>query len=288
MIKSGGLDERFTPGNYEDNDYGLRVLQAGYKNILCKNSFIIHYGSKSFGNDLIAYKNILMRNAKKFKEKWSLSPNYYFNSRPELVKFVDESRIAPVKILEIGCGCGATLAYLKGKYPNASTYGVEIVSKAADIANHVSNVICADIETLDFPWEENAFDYVIMGDVLEHLHEPSIVLKKLHKHLKKGGHIIVSMPNMKHYSVMLPLLINDQFSYTDAGILDTTHLKMYTCTEICRLLHSSGYEIEKISGTMYGKPNSEERRIIDMLLEISSTKDESQYLAYQYIVKARK
>lgn len=286
--KVGGLDERFSPGNYEDNDYGLRVLQAGYKNILCKNSFIIHYGSKTFGKDPIAYNNIFIRNAEKFKEKWSLSPNYYFNPRPEIVKFVDENSMAPIKILEIGCGCGATLAHLKGKYPNASTYGVEIVPKVADIAKFVSDVICADIEKIDFPWEENFFDYIIMGDVLEHLHEPSIVLKKLRKHLKKGGHIIVSMPNMKHYSVMLPLLINDQFSYTDAGILDTTHLKMYTYTEIYRLLYSSGYEIEEVLGTMYGEPKPEERRIIDMLLEISSLKDEVQYLAYQYIVKARK
>ena len=37
----GVLDERFSPGNYEDTDYCLRAVNAGYRNILCKNSFII-------------------------------------------------------------------------------------------------------------------------------------------------------------------------------------------------------------------------------------------------------
>lgn len=42
----GLLDEQFSPGNYEDDDYGLRVLKAGYQNVLVRNSFIIHLGGK--------------------------------------------------------------------------------------------------------------------------------------------------------------------------------------------------------------------------------------------------
>ena len=284
----GDLDERFSPGNYEDNDYGLRVIQAGYKNILCKNSFIIHYGSKSFGKVPVAYSNLLKTNADKFQNKWKISPSYYFHPRIELANLVEEKKETPIKVLDIGCGCGATSAYIKGLYPNATLYGVEIVPEAANIAGHILDVVCADIETLDFPWEEDFFDYVIMGDVLEHLHEPSNVLKKLRKHVKKDGHIIVSMPNMKHYSVMLPLLINDEFTYTDAGILDTTHLKMYTCTEICRLISSNEYEIENIFSTTIGEPSPKMYELINILVQLSSSKDETQYLAYQYVVKAKK
>ena len=38
----GGLDERFTPGNFEDNDYSLRIMQQGYDLLLCKDTFIHH------------------------------------------------------------------------------------------------------------------------------------------------------------------------------------------------------------------------------------------------------
>lgn len=284
----GELDERFSPGNFEDNDYGVRVLLAGYKNILCWNSFIIHFGSKSFGKKAKAYSNLLSTNAKKFEEKWKVSPVYYFHARTELVDLVTEEPETTFNVLDIGCGCGATSMYLKRKYPNAIAYGVEIVPEAANIAQQVLNVVCADIETLEYPWEKDFFDYIILGDVLEHLHNPMNVLKRLMEYLKKGGHIIVSMPNMKHYSVMLPLIVNDEFHYTDAGILDSTHLKMYTRKEIAHLIQESGYTIDGMMSVVLGNPDEQTNELIDVLVNLSASKDKNEYLTYQYVVKAHK
>lgn len=290
--KVGDLDECFSPGNYEDNDYGLRIMQEGYKNILCRNSFIIHLGSKSFGKyfeqQADKYKNLLKINCEKFKTKWGFDPEYYLYSRMELIDLIQEEKEATLNILDIGCACGAGLACIKGKYPHANIYGVEIVSKVASIAKSVTDVICGDIEQMEFPWPENFFDYIIMGDVLEHLHEPSIVLKKLYQHVKQNGHIIVSIPNMKHYSVMLPLIIRDEFTYSDAGILDTTHLKMYTEVEIRKLLSNAKYQIEGFYYAIQGEPEEAIDKIIDLLVSLSVSKDKTKYLAYQYIVKAKK
>ena len=46
--KIGGLDERFSPGNFEDDDFCLRAQLAGYKTVIAQDVFIHHYGSKSF------------------------------------------------------------------------------------------------------------------------------------------------------------------------------------------------------------------------------------------------
>jgi GT2 family glycosyltransferase len=46
--KIGGLDERFSPGNFEDDDFCLRAQLAGYKTVIAKDVFIHHYGSVSF------------------------------------------------------------------------------------------------------------------------------------------------------------------------------------------------------------------------------------------------
>ena len=68
----GLLDERFTPGNYEDDDYCLRMRLAGFRTILCRDAFIHHYGSVSFGTYSQEFLTLLETNRKKFEEKWGL------------------------------------------------------------------------------------------------------------------------------------------------------------------------------------------------------------------------
>jgi GT2 family glycosyltransferase/glycosyltransferase involved in cell wall biosynthesis len=74
--KIGGLDERFSPGNYEDDDFCLRAQLAGYKTLIVKDAFIHHYGSKSFkANGEKAYAERLLKNQKIFVEKWGATPD---------------------------------------------------------------------------------------------------------------------------------------------------------------------------------------------------------------------
>ncbi|HEX2866163.1 MAG TPA: glycosyltransferase [Ignavibacteriales bacterium] len=67
----GGLDERFSPGNFEDDDFCLRAEKAGFKTVIAKDVFIHHYGSKSFKADgERKYAERLEINKKKFVDKW--------------------------------------------------------------------------------------------------------------------------------------------------------------------------------------------------------------------------
>ncbi|MEW9123297.1 MAG: glycosyltransferase [Thermotaleaceae bacterium] len=72
--KIGLLDERFSPGNFEDDDYCHRIRRAGYRLILCKDTFIHHFGSVSFGKDREKFGDILSINRKKFMDKWGFDP----------------------------------------------------------------------------------------------------------------------------------------------------------------------------------------------------------------------
>lgn len=73
--KIGGLDERFSPGNFEDDDFCLRAQVAGYKTVIAHDVFIHHYGSKSFkANGIDEYAKRLEHNKQVFIDKWGADP----------------------------------------------------------------------------------------------------------------------------------------------------------------------------------------------------------------------
>ncbi len=76
----GGLDPTFGVGNCEDDDYSLRSLYAGFKNVIAGDVFIHHYGGKSFlvnGNHH-AYIEIIEKNSSIFAEKWGITPTEWW------------------------------------------------------------------------------------------------------------------------------------------------------------------------------------------------------------------
>lgn len=70
LQKIGPLDERYGLGNFEDDDYCLRSIIAGYKTAFTKSVYIHHYGSKSFVENKVNYKALMRRNAQLFTQKW--------------------------------------------------------------------------------------------------------------------------------------------------------------------------------------------------------------------------
>ncbi|MFC5702243.1 glycosyltransferase family 2 protein [Cohnella faecalis] len=74
MEKIGLLDERFSPGHYEDDDYCLRAEQQGYRMLMCRDSLIHHEGSASFKTDPDAQNRLVERNYQIFADKWQKVP----------------------------------------------------------------------------------------------------------------------------------------------------------------------------------------------------------------------
>jgi GT2 family glycosyltransferase len=70
--KIGDLDERFGRGFFEDDDYCLRVRNAGYKVLIANDTFIHHYGGTSFKQiQSQEYQNLFNENKLKFEDKWN-------------------------------------------------------------------------------------------------------------------------------------------------------------------------------------------------------------------------
>ena len=121
--KTGDLDEQFFPGSYGILDYCTRLIQNDYELRECKNSFILHYGEKTFSLLKSAvpatFSSYDTTNQKRYIEKWKINPKYSYGCRDELIGFMNHNDFfAPIHVLDIGCACGATLLEVKNQYPN--------------------------------------------------------------------------------------------------------------------------------------------------------------------------
>lgn len=285
LNKVGLLDERFTPGNFEDDDLSLRIVSEGYKLLLCKDSYIHHFGSVSFKENPSKYNDLLRKNSKKMKEKWGFSSENSTTIRYDLINLINENSDEKLNILDMGCGCGATLLAIKNKYPNSNIYGIEINGNSAQIAQTFLNVCNKNIENLDLNYEENFFNYIILEDVLEQLHNPKRVLESIKKYLKDEGNILASISNVMHFSIIRDLL-NGNWNYQDGGILDKNSIRFFTKNEIIKVFEKAGYKdlsIEVIEG-YYGESDKE---FIEKLSELSLINVREEFNAYKYLVKVK-
>lgn len=142
------------------------------------------------------------------------------------------------RILEVGAGAGSTLKWLKTIYPAAETTAVELNSTLlTELERNVDVAIIGRVE--DVLTELKTYDLILMLDVLEHLPNSTGTLKKISRLLEPRGQVIVSVPNISHLSVSIPLLLHRRFSYQDAGILDRTHLRFFVEDSAVKLLNNS-------------------------------------------------
>ncbi|MCX7856654.1 MAG: glycosyltransferase [Deltaproteobacteria bacterium] len=70
--KIGGFDERFYPGNFEDDDFCIRVQRVGYETLICCESFVYHFGNRTFINERLDYELSIVENERKLMEKWGI------------------------------------------------------------------------------------------------------------------------------------------------------------------------------------------------------------------------
>ena len=85
--KIGGLDEGYIRGNFEDDDYCLRAMVAGYKLGIVRNSFVYHYGSATFKANNLDYVQHFEENRTRFINKLSrLSASPQLNANQHLSK----------------------------------------------------------------------------------------------------------------------------------------------------------------------------------------------------------
>lgn len=207
-------------------------------------------------------------------------PAHYFSrARREVLPLLPA---APGRYLEIGCGTGATLAFLREQGRVAWCAGVEYDAEAArQAAGHVDLLRTGDVEGMDLPVEPGSIDVVLCLDVLEHLRDPWAMLGRVRPLLRPGGTLVVSLPNIRNYKVLARLAFADRFDYADAGILDRTHLRFFTRSTAAEMLRGQGFTVDAV------RPLGLKPRKLKWWLNRLSGGALSGLLAEQFLLRAR-
>ena len=153
---------------------------------------------------------------------------------------------APIgRALDVGCGEGGVGRSLKAA---GATWvsGIEIMPAAAEVAFGVLDEVF--VGPVDAALEDGAlagpFDTICCYDVLEHLADPEPVLRGLRGVAAPGARLHVSIPNARHFSLILDLVLRGTFGYTEFGHRDATHLRWYTRRDIVALVNRCGWDVQ--------------------------------------------
>ena len=208
----------------------------------------------------------------------------YFSTPKTAIEPILPDRMGTV--LEIGCGTGATMSWLRNNRPVDYAVGVEIVPEMASEARSVFNdVICGDIEAAQVAFDRK-FDVVIALDVLEHLVDPWDSVRKLSTHLTDGGFFLASIPNAAHWTLTFPLFFQGEWNYTPDGILDRTHLRFFSESTACALFEDNEFLVEKLRYvTNYPGTSPATRWYVQKYLRYFIP---SRFVNFQFLICARK
>lgn len=170
----------------------------------------------------------------------SKETDYFSLEREVFKKAITENNL---NVLDVGCGTGVLGAFLI-KNQKCKVFGVEINEDAFNAAKtNLTDVIKGNIETMDLPYNDDFFDVVVMGDVLEHLINPIGTINKLIEKLKPTGRILITVPNIRYWKTLSDLVFKDLWDYQSWGILDYTHLRFYTKTSIIKMIQNKDIKV---------------------------------------------
>lgn len=150
------------------------------------------------------------------------------------------------RVLDVGCSTGYLAAVLAAT--GCRVVGIEADERAAlrararDVLSAVLVGSVDDEDVLARAAEHGPYEAIVCGDVLEHLPHPEATLRALTGQLARGGRVVVSVPNIAHWTGRRALL-RGRFPREEHGLFDATHLRWFTRARAHELLHEAGLRV---------------------------------------------
>jgi len=207
----------------------------------------------------------------------------YVGPRPDILALMPPN---PQRVLDVGCSDGTLGESIKQHWPKCQVVGMELTQDMGTAAKQkLDQVLIGDIEASAAlePIALERFDTIIFADVLEHLRDPWLMLRKTRPLLSTGGVVITSIPNVRHIDTIYNLVFRGEWPYRDRGIHDRTHLRFFTRKNIQAMFESEGFKIQewRVNYRLIERPHP-----LNRYARFFAWSGLANFLAFQYLVVA--
>ncbi len=205
------------------------------------------------------------------EEKWGeniLTKPELFDREKKSIKLIESIGINKAKFLDIGSGIGFFMDKLSKVKPKFDMHGVDYSEYNLKIAKKLQfNFKQCNIE-LGIPYADKTFDIVYAGELIEHLVNPDFFVAECARLTKKGGHVIITTPNLCAWynrilvlfgimpmfyelSTVSPKIGAGPLKKIKQGTIPVGHIRIFTIRALRDLLEKGGFEVVKIKGAHF-------------------------------------
>ena len=229
-------------------DSGARIAEVPiptyYGDEICRVNGLAY--AKDVSLDVVRYRLARLGFGSSHLARWASA--YDWKDAPDAshrvaLALVDELGLPPGRVLDLGCAGGLLSTHLRARGHNVVGVDADPPPRTAD---NVDQLVVADLDA-GLPTEaaaEGPFDAVLALDVLEHLRDPSRLLRQLHEACSPDAVLISSVPNIAHWYPRLRIGLG-RFDYDRRGILDTTHMRFFTWRSFAAMTARVGWQVDR-------------------------------------------
>ncbi|MBN1439944.1 MAG: class I SAM-dependent methyltransferase [Anaerolineales bacterium] len=173
------------------------------------------------------------------------------------------------KFLDIGCNDGEKTLPVSRCLSAGQVVGVDLAfSPLRKAKGREIQVVLFDLnQKAALPFQRETFSCIYVGEVIEHVFSPDMLLSEIYRILQPGGYAVITTPNLASWRNRLVLLLGWQPFSTEvstrirvgnprvsAGV-PAGHIRMFTARALMEFVNYYGLGVEKIVGWGPGKPH---------------------------------
>lgn len=206
-----------------------------------KNDNIYRY---SDGNEITNYMN-----EKYHIERVNLAINLLNDNFPEDAR-------NKTKVLEVASGNGAISQKIKSL--NYEVYCSDLtIEHLHSLSDEGVKIVRLDVSEI-FPFENETFDAILAGDIIEHIYDIEFFFKECNRILKKGGCLIITTPNLASLQDRVRFLFGiSPKQIQPCHVFYKLHIRPFTLKLLCETYKMFGFKIVNVkSNFVIWKSNS--------------------------------